>query len=99
MSSKLLQEYNRLIQASRVYELARETPMQLMQQLSARLDQHIYLKREDLNPIFSFKLRGAYNLISSLTDPKSAMALSLPPLAIMRKELLYPLNTSVSRRP
>lgn len=70
MSSKLLQEYNRLIQASRVYELAKETPMQPMQRLSARLEQYIYLKREDLHPIFSFKLRGAYNLISSLPKKK-----------------------------
>ena len=66
MTKKLLQEYNHLIQASRVYEIVQETPTQRMNRLSARLNQHIYLKREDLHPIFSFKLRGAYNLISSL---------------------------------
>ena len=70
MASKLLQEYNRLIQASRVYELVKETPMQPMERLSARLNQHIYLKREDTHSIFSFKLRGAYNLISSLPAEK-----------------------------
>ena len=64
---KDLQEYNRLIQTSRVYELARETPMQRAAHLSARLGKQVYLKREDAHPIFSFKLRGAYNLISSLS--------------------------------
>jgi len=70
MTSKLLQEYNRLIQASRVYELVKETPMQPMERLSKRLNQHIYLKREDMHPVFSFKIRGAYNLISSLSQQK-----------------------------
>ncbi len=44
--------------------------MQPMERLSKRLNQHIYLKREDMHPVFSFKLRGAYNLISSLAQQK-----------------------------
>ena len=67
---KILQEYNRLIQSSRVYEILDETPLQRMDNFSARMGANIYLKREDLLPVFSFKLRGAYNMISAL--PQSA---------------------------
>ena len=63
---KDLQEYNRLIQNSRVYECARETPLGYAAALSTRLKKNVYLKREDTHPVFSFKLRGAYNLIASL---------------------------------
>ena len=70
MSSLL--EYNRLIQASRVYEIVGETPLQRMNKFSQRFDANIYLKREDLSPIFSFKLRGAYNMISALPKEKRA---------------------------
>lgn len=66
MSLNILQEYNRLIQSSRVYEILSETPLQRMNNFSKRFNKEVYLKREDLLPIFSFKLRGAYNMISSL---------------------------------
>jgi threonine dehydratase len=53
---------------SRVYDVARETPLDRAQRLSVRLGNTILFKREDLQPVFSFKLRGAYNKIAQLTD-------------------------------
>ncbi len=55
------------ILTSRVYDVARETPLDLAPGLSRRLGNTVLLKREDLQPVFSFKLRGAYNKIAHLT--------------------------------
>mmetsp|Transcript_33168 Transcript_33168/g.65978 ORF Transcript_33168/g.65978 Transcript_33168/m.65978 type:complete len:576 (-) Transcript_33168:315-2042(-) len=52
---------------ARVYEAARETPLQSAPILSARLGNTILIKREDLQPVFSFKIRGAYNKIAQLS--------------------------------
>lgn len=52
---------------ARVYDVAVETPLQLAARLSKRLNNRILLKREDLQPVFSFKLRGAYNKIYQLS--------------------------------
>jgi len=52
---------------SRVYDVAVETPLQHAAQLSVRLGQSVYFKREDLQPIHSFKLRGAYNRMARLS--------------------------------
>ena len=60
------------ILTSRVYEVARETPLDPAPRLSARLDNEVLLKREDLQPIFSFKIRGAYNLIARLSEEERA---------------------------
>src|SRR5438093_4354843 len=60
------------ILTSRVYEVARETPLDLAPRLSARLDNEVLLKREDLQPTFSFKIRGAYNRIARLTEGERA---------------------------
>jgi len=57
----------RLILTSRVYDVAQETPLDPAPRLSRRLQNEILLKREDLQPIFSYKLRGAYNRIAHLT--------------------------------
>ncbi|KAI9143888.1 tryptophan synthase beta subunit-like PLP-dependent enzyme [Paraphysoderma sedebokerense] len=51
-----------------VYDVAKETPTTFATNLSERLGNNIYLKREDLQPVFSFKIRGAYNKLKSLTD-------------------------------
>ena len=51
-----------------VYDVATRTPLELAANLSARLDNNILMKREDLQPVFSFKLRGAYNKIAGLSD-------------------------------
>jgi threonine dehydratase len=53
---------------SRVYDVARETPLDEAPRLSRRLGAAVLLKREDLQPVFSFKLRGAYNRIAHLSD-------------------------------
>ena len=58
--------------AARVYEVARETPLEPAEQLSARLGNRVLLKREDLQPVFSFKLRGAYNKMAALTAAERA---------------------------
>ncbi|MGE3958433.1 MAG: threonine ammonia-lyase, biosynthetic [Vicinamibacterales bacterium] len=55
------------ILTSRVYDVARETPLDAAAGLSARLGHRVLLKREDLQPVFSFKLRGAYNRIVRLS--------------------------------
>jgi threonine dehydratase len=51
-----------------VYDVAIETPLELARTLSTRVGNQIYLKREDLQPVFSFKLRGAYNKIAKLSN-------------------------------
>jgi len=48
---------------ARVYDVARETPLEYMEGMSNRLDNQVWLKREDLQSIYSFKLRGAFNKI------------------------------------
>src|SRR5688572_2662363 len=53
---------------SRVYDVARETALDPAPRLSNRLGNEVLLKREDLQPVFSFKLRGAYNKMAHLTD-------------------------------
>ncbi len=62
-----IDEYVTLIDAARVYDVAVETPLELAGNLSQRLKNRILMKREDLQPVFSFKLRGAYNKLSSLS--------------------------------
>lgn len=64
--------YLDLIRAANVYDVAIETPLELANILSARLGNKILMKREDLQPVFSFKLRGAYNKIAGLTDAELA---------------------------
>ncbi len=64
--------YLNAIEHSRVYEIARETPLELAPKLSARLHNEVLFKREDLQPVFSFKIRGAYNKISRLSDAECA---------------------------
>ncbi|EGO25301.1 hypothetical protein SERLADRAFT_448285 [Serpula lacrymans var. lacrymans S7.9] len=61
-------DYLRLILTSKVYEILKETPLVYAPNLSAKLGNQIWLKREDLQEVFSFKIRGAYNFMASLTD-------------------------------
>ena len=60
--------YLQRILKARVYDVAIETPLELAKRASARLGNTVLLKREDLQPVFSFKLRGAYNKIAQLSD-------------------------------
>jgi len=60
-------EYLKKILTSRVYDVAVQTPLQRAPRLSSLLENEVYFKREDLQPIFSFKLRGAYNKMTHLS--------------------------------
>ncbi len=60
--------YIEKILKARVYDVAVESPLEEAPRLSRRLGNQVLLKREDLQPIFSFKLRGAYNRIAHLSD-------------------------------
>ena len=64
-------DYIALIDKASVYDVASETPLELAANLSERLGNRILMKREDLQPVFSFKLRGAYNKLATL--PQEAL--------------------------
>lgn len=57
---------------ARVYDVCEETPLQEAPVLSAKYRNQVFFKREDLQPVFSFKIRGAYNKIASLTAEQLA---------------------------
>jgi threonine dehydratase len=67
-----LDDYLRRILTSRVYDLAAETPLERAARLSQRTGHTILLKREDSQPGFSFKVRGAYNKIAALSAEELA---------------------------
>ena len=66
MKSNPYERYKRLIDASKVYDVADISPISRANLLSKKLKNEILLKREDLQPIFSFKIRGAYNKLAKL---------------------------------
>ena len=61
-------DYVQRIQDAAVYDVAVRSPLEFAPSLSARLGNRVWLKREDLQPVFSFKLRGAYNKLASMSD-------------------------------
>jgi threonine dehydratase len=65
-------DYLQRILAARVYDVAIESPLELASAISRRTGNHVLLKREDKQPVFSFKLRGAYNKMAHLS--KAALA-------------------------
>lgn len=65
-------EYLRAVLRAPVYEVAQVTPLQPMDKLSARLGNTIVMKREDRQPVHSFKLRGAYAMLATLTEAQKA---------------------------
>ncbi|KAG0676613.1 threonine deaminase [Pichia californica] len=65
-------DYFKLILTSRVYDVIDETPANFAPLLSNKTQSNVYLKREDLLPVFSFKLRGAYNMIANLSNDLSS---------------------------
>ncbi len=65
-------DYLERILRARVYDVAVETPLEVAPNLSARLGNRVLLKREDMQPVFSFKCRGAYNKMANL--PARALA-------------------------
>jgi threonine dehydratase len=69
------QDYLERILTARVYDVAQETPLELAPRLSHRLNNRLLLKREDMQSVFSFKLRGAYNKMAQL--PLDTLALGV----------------------
>ena len=65
-------DYLKKILTARVYDVAEQTPLDLAPTLSARMGNRIYFKREDMQSVFSFKLRGAYNKMANLTPEQRA---------------------------
>jgi len=61
-------DYLKKVLTARVYDVADETPLELAPTLSQRFENRIYFKREDMQSVFSFKIRGAYNKMAHLTD-------------------------------
>lgn len=72
LSSTKTPDYLRLILNSKVYDILKETPLVRAPGLSARLGNEIWLKREDMQEVFSFKIRGAYNFMASLNEEERA---------------------------
>lgn len=66
------QDYLRRILTARVYDVAEETPLEEAKRLSKRIGNKVLLKREDTQPVFSFKLRGAFNKMIHLTAEERA---------------------------
>ena len=66
MTSKV--DYLQRIRDASVYDVAVKSPLERAGNLSERLGNDIWLKREDLQPVFSFKLRGAYNKLAALDE-------------------------------
>ncbi len=62
-----MQSYLKRILTARVYDVAVESPLEAAPTLSSRINNKVWLKREDMQPVFSFKLRGAYNKMAQLT--------------------------------
>ena len=65
-------DYLQKILTAKVYDVAVETPLELAATLSARLGNRVLLKREDQQPVFSFKLRGAYNKMAHMSAAERA---------------------------
>ncbi|KAM7264189.1 hypothetical protein ACFE04_001872 [Oxalis oulophora] len=61
-------DYLTKILTAKVYDVAIESPLHLAPKLSEKIDNRVWLKREDLQPVFSFKLRGAYNMMAQLSQ-------------------------------
>lgn len=65
-------DYLRAVLTANIYDMVEVTPLQHMDKLSTRFKNDIYIKREDRQPVNSFKLRGAYAMITSLSDKQKA---------------------------
>ncbi len=72
MSPKIIDDTVQAILTSKVYDVIKESPLELAHNLTRKVGFTVYLKREDLLPIHSFKIRGAYNKISQLSSSERA---------------------------
>ncbi len=68
MPDQILAQYASRLADADVYEVAIKSPLEFARKLSERLGHRVWLKREDLQPVFSFKLRGAYNKLRCLSE-------------------------------
>lgn len=68
----MLDRYLHMIRNARVYDVAVESPLEFAERLSRRCGNRIWMKREELQPVHSFKLRGAYNKITALPESERA---------------------------
>ena len=89
-------EYLRAVLRSPVYEVAQVTPLQVMEKISSRLGNTILVKREDRQPVHSFKLRGAYAMIAGLTKSRKRAAWSRHQPVTMRRAWRSPPASWVS---
>lgn len=64
----MTEKYKKMVEQADVYDVAVKTPLEEAAGLSKRLNNEVWIKREDLQPVYSFKLRGAYNKITQLSD-------------------------------
>lgn len=64
----MFEDYLKMILKAPVYDVARETELELIPGVSRRTKHRVWLKREDTQPVFSYKLRGAYNMMSALSE-------------------------------
>lgn len=71
--SRISSEYLVKILTTKIYDVAHETPLSYAPNLSNLLNNKIYIKREDTQPVFSFKIRGAYNKIAQLSPSQLAV--------------------------
>ena len=106
-TARNLDDYLKRILTSRVYDVADETQLQYARTLSSRTKNNVFLKREDTQPVFSFKIRGAYNKIANLTEEEKGrgivacsagnhaqgVAMSAIALGIKRCSIVMPLGT------
>jgi len=65
--NKMTEKYKNMVEQAQVYDVALKTPLEHATSLSKRLNNEVWIKREDLQPVYSFKLRGAYNKIAQLS--------------------------------
>ena len=62
----MFKDYVKKIESANLYDLVQKTPINFASSLSEKLENSVYIKREDLQPVFSFKIRGAYNKLKNL---------------------------------
>jgi threonine dehydratase len=73
IKARSAEDYLKKILTARVYDVAVESALEPARSLSRRLGNHVLLKREDQQPVFSFKLRGAYNKMAHLSSEQRAL--------------------------
>jgi len=87
-SFRYSKKYLKMIDEASVYDVAIDSPTTHAINLSLKENNNIFLKREDLQPIFSFKNRGAYNKIINLSDKQKSLGIIAASAGITLRELL-----------